>query len=182
MLFQADMGKQTVDQVRHTFWAEHEGTSDEIRGFAEDLFRVATDRVAEIDKLIEGHAEHWRMERMAAVDRNLLRAGVAEFLGYPETPRAVVINEALEIARKFPVWSRCSSSTACSTAWPRIWERWRRGRRSPRAVNELQNCRALPALDWTAGGGCPYTSYPVPSLRNSYGFTVTISSAQLKDE
>src|SRR5271165_3610609 len=101
MLFQADMGKQTVDQVRHTFWAEHAGTSAEIRGFAEDLFRVATDRVAEIDKLIEGHAEHWRMDRMAAVDRNLLRAGVAEFLGFPETPRAVVINEALEIARRF---------------------------------------------------------------------------------
>ncbi len=55
----------------------------------------------EIDKLIERHAEHWRMERMAAVDRNLLRAGVAEFLAYPETPRAVVINESLEIARKF---------------------------------------------------------------------------------
>jgi N utilization substance protein B len=101
MLFQADMGKQTVDQVRQTFWAEHGGASAEVRGFAEDLFRVATDRGAEIDKLIEGHAEHWRMERMAAVDRNLLRAGVAEFLGYPETPRAVVINEALEIARKF---------------------------------------------------------------------------------
>ena len=62
---------------------------------------MATDRGPEIDKLIERHAEHWRMERMAAVDRNLLRAGVAEFLGYPETPRAVVINEALEIARKF---------------------------------------------------------------------------------
>ena len=62
---------------------------------------MATDRGAEIDKLIEGHAEHWRMDRMAAVDRNLLRAGVAEFLGYPETPKAVVINEALEIARKF---------------------------------------------------------------------------------
>ncbi len=101
MLFQADMGKQTVDQVRHTFWAEHGAASAEVRGFADDLFRVATDRGAEIDKLIEGHAEHWRMERMAAVDRNLLRAGVAEFLGYPETPRAVVINEALEIARKF---------------------------------------------------------------------------------
>jgi N utilization substance protein B len=94
MLFQADMGKQTVDHVQRTFWAE-------VRGFAEDLFRVATDRSAEIDKLIEGHAEHWRMERMAAVDRNLLRAGVAEFLAYPETPRAVIINEALEIARKF---------------------------------------------------------------------------------
>jgi N utilization substance protein B len=101
MLFQADMGKQTVEHVRKTFWAEHGGTSEEIRGFADDLFRVATDRGAEIDKLIELHAEHWRMERMAAVDRNLLRAGVAEFLAYPETPRAVVINESLEIARKF---------------------------------------------------------------------------------
>ena len=101
MLFQADMGKQDADQVQRTFWAEHATTSAEVRGFADDLFRVATDRVAEIDGLIEGHAEHWRMERMAAVDRNLLRAAVAEFLGYPETPRAVVINEALEIARKF---------------------------------------------------------------------------------
>jgi N utilization substance protein B len=101
MLFQADMGKQSVDQVQRTFWAEHTGTSTEVRGFAEDLFRVATDRSAEIDKLIEQHAQHWRMDRMAAVDRNLLRAGVAEFLGYPDTPRAVIINEALEIARKF---------------------------------------------------------------------------------
>lgn len=101
MLFQADMGKQTVEHVRQTFWAEHAGTSADVRGFADDLFRVATDRLPEIDKLIEGHAEHWRMERMAAVDRNLLRAGVAEFLAYPETPRAVVINESLEIARKF---------------------------------------------------------------------------------
>jgi len=62
---------------------------------------VATDRGSEIDTLIEKHAEHWRMERMAAVDRNLLRAAVAELLAYPETPKAVVINEALEIARKF---------------------------------------------------------------------------------
>jgi transcription antitermination protein NusB len=101
MLFQADMGKQTVDHVRKTFWDENASASDEVRGFADDLFRVATDRVAEIDKLIEQHAEHWRMDRMAAVDRNLLRAGVAEFLAYPETPRAVIINESLEIARKF---------------------------------------------------------------------------------
>jgi len=72
-----------------------------VRGFADDLFRTATDRTADIDNLIEGHAEHWRMERMAAVDRNLLRAAVAELLAYPDTPKAVVINEALEIARKF---------------------------------------------------------------------------------
>jgi len=101
MLFQADMGKQSADQVRRTFWAEHGAASHHVRGFADDLFRVAMDRAGDIDGLIEKHAKHWRMERMAVVDRNLLRAAVAELLGYPETPRAVVINEALEIARKF---------------------------------------------------------------------------------
>jgi N utilization substance protein B len=101
MLFQSDMGKQDAEQVKRTFWAENSTASAEVRGFADDLFRLATDRVTEIDGLIERHAEHWRMERMAAVDRNLLRAAVAEMMGYPETPRAVVINEALEIARRF---------------------------------------------------------------------------------
>ena len=101
MLFQADMGRQNAADVRRTFWAERNGVTSDVRSFAEDLFRVATDRAEEIDKLIERHTEHWRMERMAAVDRNILREAVAEFLGYPQTPSAVVINEALEIARKF---------------------------------------------------------------------------------
>jgi transcription antitermination protein NusB len=101
MLFQADLGKQTGDDVRRTFWKERDNVETDVRGFAEDLFRVALDRTGEIDGLIENHAEHWRMERMAAVDRNILRAAVAELLGFPSTPRAVVINEALEIARRF---------------------------------------------------------------------------------
>lgn len=101
MLFQCDMGKQTPQQVRQTFWRERADVGADVQSFAEDLFRVATDRASEINGLIEGHAQHWRMERMAAVDRNLLRAAVAELLGFPDTPRAVVINEALEIARKF---------------------------------------------------------------------------------
>jgi N utilization substance protein B len=101
MLFQADLGKQGADEVRRVFWNERKDIGPEVQGFAEDLFRLATDRTSEIDGLIESHAEHWRMERMAAVDRNILRAAVAELLGYPTTPRAVVINEALEIARKF---------------------------------------------------------------------------------
>jgi len=101
MLFQADMGKQTPDQVRRTFWGEHNGVAEEAKSFAEELFRVAMDRSAEVDALIERHAEHWRMDRMAAVDRNVLRSAVAEMMGFPATPRAVVINEALEIARKF---------------------------------------------------------------------------------
>ena len=101
MLFQWDMGKQTPDQVRKTFWSERTEVDEETRGFADDIFRVATERQAEIDDLIQKHAQHWRMERMAAVDRNVLRTGVAEFLGHHETPRPIIINEALEIARKF---------------------------------------------------------------------------------
>jgi transcription antitermination protein NusB len=101
MLFQADMGRQSAEEVRRTFWQERDSVGSDVQSFAEDLFRVATDRTSEIDGLIERHAEHWRMERMAAVDRNVLRAAVAELLGFPKTPRAVIINEALEIARKF---------------------------------------------------------------------------------
>ena len=101
MLFQADMGKQPPSDVQRAFWAERDNVTSEVRGFAEDLFRVAIDRATSIDQMIEKHAQHWRMERMAAVDRNVLRGAVAEFLGYPETPKAVVINEALEIARKY---------------------------------------------------------------------------------
>jgi N utilization substance protein B len=95
------MGKQTVEQVRKTFWAERRDLEDGVRNFADDIFRVAMERYDEIGTMLEGHTEHWRLERMAAVDRNILRAGVAEMLGFPKTPRPVIINEALEIARRF---------------------------------------------------------------------------------
>jgi transcription antitermination protein NusB len=101
MLFQWDMGKQSPEHVRKTFWAERPEVDEDTRGFAGDLFRIAVERQAEIDELIEKHAPNWRLERMAAVDRNVLRTGVAEFLGYRQTPAPVVINEALEIVRKF---------------------------------------------------------------------------------
>lgn len=105
MLFQAEMGKQTPEQVRNSFWNERADVDEETRDFANDLFRIATDettaRTAGIDVLIQKHAQNWRLERMAAVDRNLMRAAVAEMLGYPKTPRPVIINESLEIARKF---------------------------------------------------------------------------------
>ncbi|HEY1936832.1 MAG TPA: transcription antitermination factor NusB [Candidatus Angelobacter sp.] len=101
MLFQWDMAKQTPDLVRKTFWGERGEVDQETRNFADDIFQVAVDRQQEIDDLIQKHAQHWRMERMAAVDRNVLRTGVAELLGPHHTPRPVVINEALEIARKF---------------------------------------------------------------------------------
>jgi N utilization substance protein B len=101
MLFQWDMGKQAPDHVRKTFWGERPEVDGETRDFAEDLFNVAVDAGQGVDDLIQKHAQHWKMERMAAVDRNVLRTGVAEFLRYRDTPKPVVINEALEIARKF---------------------------------------------------------------------------------
>ncbi len=101
MLFQSDLGQQTAEQVRKTFWAERQDIEGEVRGFADDLFGLAKQRAEEIDGVIEKRAEHWRVDRMSAVDRNILRSAVAELLGYHATPAAVVINEALEIARKF---------------------------------------------------------------------------------
>lgn len=101
MLFQRDMGQQNPDHVRRTFWNERKDLDEKVKAFAEELFTIASEREAEIDQIIERNAEHWRMDRMAAVDRNVLRTGVAEFLGFPSTPRPVIINEALEIARRF---------------------------------------------------------------------------------
>jgi N utilization substance protein B len=101
MLFQGDLGKQRPDEVERLFWASRDDVDDETRGFADDLHRLATRREDEVDKLIQKHAKNWRLERMPAVDRNLLRAAVAEMLGYPNTPAPIVINEALEIAKRY---------------------------------------------------------------------------------
>lgn len=101
MLFQGDLGKQSPEDVKRLFWASRDDVDAETRGFADDLYRVATDRREEIDGLIERHAQNWRLERMPAVDRNLLRAGVAELVGWPNQPVPIVINETLEIARRY---------------------------------------------------------------------------------
>jgi N utilization substance protein B len=101
MLFQGDLGKQDHEQVRDLFWRSRDDVDEETRGFADDLYRVAETREKEIDELIQAHAQNWRLARMAAVDRNLLRAAVAEMLGYPGTPGPIIINETLEIARRY---------------------------------------------------------------------------------
>ena len=101
MLFQGDLGKQKPEEVETLFWGSREDVDDETRGFADDLHRLATQREDEVDALIQKHAQNWRLERMPAVDRNLLRTAVAEMLGYPKTPAAVIINETLEIARRY---------------------------------------------------------------------------------
>src|SRR6201999_4452965 len=95
MLFQGDLGKQKPEDVEQLFWASRDDVDDETRGFADELHRLATRREDEVDALITRHAQNWRLERMAGVDRNLLRTAVAEMIGFPKTPAAVIINEAL---------------------------------------------------------------------------------------
>ncbi len=99
MLFQADLGQQNPDQVQKTFWTSRDEVDAATQGFAEDLFRAANARLEEIDTLIVEASRNWRLERMPAVDRNLLRAAVAEMLAYPATPLPIIINEALEVGR-----------------------------------------------------------------------------------
>ena len=101
MLFQLEMGRQTLDEVQATFWKSGIEADTAVRGFAEDLFRAAAANREEIDRLIVGHSRNWRLERMSAVDRNLLRMAVGEMLAFRGTPFPIVINEALEIARRY---------------------------------------------------------------------------------
>ncbi len=101
MLYQADIGKQTPEQVLATFWKAADEVEPEVRGFAEDLLRVAVAFHDQIDELLAANSKHWRLERMPAVDRNLLRMAVGEMLGFKGTPFPIVINETLEIARRF---------------------------------------------------------------------------------
>jgi N utilization substance protein B len=101
MLFQKEMGKQSVDEVHATFWLAGGEFEPDVRGFAEDLFRVAIERGDEIDELIVKHSDNWRLERMPAVDRNLLRMAIGELLAFKGTPFPIIINEALEIGRRY---------------------------------------------------------------------------------
>ena len=100
MLYQHDVGKQPPADILETFWEMNEHPL-KVQEFANKLFEGSLARLKEIDKTIQQHTKHWRLSRMAAVDRNILRLAVFEFLTSPRTPETVVINEALEIAKKF---------------------------------------------------------------------------------
>ena len=100
MLYQYDIGNQPAEEVLDSFWEMNEHPK-KVREFANELFEGSLERLKEIDKTIQQHTKNWRLSRMAAVDRNILRVAVYEFLCDKRTPVTVVINEALEIAKKF---------------------------------------------------------------------------------
>jgi N utilization substance protein B len=100
MLYQWEICGYTPAQVQATFFANQRANA-EVEGFARDLFEGAVVNIDQLDRLVREHADNWRLERMAAVDRNILRVALCELLHHPETPAAAVINEALEMARRF---------------------------------------------------------------------------------
>ena len=105
MLFAADVAESNADDVVRTYWTElgESELDDTARDFSTRLATGTLANIELLDERIRSRAEHWRISRMAVVDRNILRLAVYEFL-YEPTPRTVAINEALEIARRFSTY------------------------------------------------------------------------------
>lgn len=99
MLFQEDIAEMGADDVCALFW-QGRRTDPETREFSERLFFETLRNREKADDIIRKHARNWKLDRMPVVDRNILRLAVCEFLA-AETPPVVVIDEAIEVARKF---------------------------------------------------------------------------------
>jgi N utilization substance protein B len=105
MLYQSDLGEAAPQQVIEGF--DPAAVSGDPRGngeavsYAKNLVRGALEHREEIDQLIVQQAENWRLERMPVVDRNVLRLAVFEFLYETDVPKLVVLDEAIELAKKY---------------------------------------------------------------------------------
>ena len=104
MLYQMEIGRASAHEAIATYWPAHDEDhelADPLREFANALVRGTIARMPEIDAIITLHAQNWRIERMAVIDRLVLRLAVYEMLAEAATPPRVVINEAIEVARTF---------------------------------------------------------------------------------
>jgi N utilization substance protein B len=100
MLFAVDAAEGDVEDVIHDYWRETPGDA-EGRAFADKLARGVAMNLGKIDQLIGTASANWRVERMTRVDRNVLRIGAYELSSCPDIPRAVSIDEAVELAKRF---------------------------------------------------------------------------------
>jgi transcription antitermination protein NusB len=100
MLFQWDLGGDCTEHVTRSFLGSRKVDPATAR-FAQELFEGTVREAESLDIRVRSHSQHWRLERMAAVDRNILRLALYELLHTRETPPAVIINEAVELARRF---------------------------------------------------------------------------------
>ena len=104
MLYGCEVGRAGAYEAIATYWPsrEPEDTLDTThQEFANRIVRGTLERQEEIDRMLTTHAQNWRIERMAVIDRLVLRMGVYEMLAEAETPSKVIINEAIELARSF---------------------------------------------------------------------------------
>ena len=99
LMFQEDLARTKPEEILQLFW-ETNKTDPETRQFAELLFERYLENRLQVDQLIRCHARNWKLERIASVDRNILRMAITELL-FTETPRPVIIDEAIEVARKY---------------------------------------------------------------------------------
>lgn len=101
MLFQLEASQASADQTIELFWRTFEDADPEGRPYADAIVRGVAESTAEIDKLIAAASQNWRLERMSRVDRNLLRVGTWELMKRSDVPRAVVLDEAVELAKSY---------------------------------------------------------------------------------
>jgi N utilization substance protein B len=99
MLFQWDMSQQDTKKLEAKFWRSAKA-ADGTRAFANKLFEGAVQEATTLDELITKHADNWRFERLSSIDRAILRLGIYELL-FAATPGKVVLNEAVDLAKKF---------------------------------------------------------------------------------
>jgi N utilization substance protein B len=99
MLFQWDMSQQITEKLEVTFWKNAKAAA-QTRTFANQLFEGAAHDASQLDELISKHAQNWRLERISAIDRAILRLAMHEMRA-TDTPAKIVINEAVELAKKF---------------------------------------------------------------------------------
>ena len=101
-LYLWEVGRTEPARALDTFFAEHEPDAPEaVRAFATALVLGTAEEAPDLDALIQQHSAHWRVERIAVIDRLILRMGAWELKHAPDTPAAVVLDEALELARTF---------------------------------------------------------------------------------
>ena len=100
LLYQFELTDATPEEMQAGF-EEWRSAPDGVQDFADQLLRGTLDRLEEIDEELGRQTTHWRLERLAAVDRNILRLAMYELMFEADTPHAVVIDEAIEIAKRY---------------------------------------------------------------------------------
>ena len=100
ILFAVDLAGGSLDRAEQLHWA-HLAASVEGKDFTHQVIAIYGQQIEAIDAMIRKVSEHWRIERMPRVDRNILRLATCELMFMPDVPRRVTLNEAVELAKRY---------------------------------------------------------------------------------